>query len=103
MILQGRKTATRRIWKRNNANVGAVHKIRTDYSKRYYGKIKITGRYSQRLGDMTEEDALKEGGYSLKEFKEVWIKINGSWDDEQVVEVVEFKLVEGTEGMPRFD
>ncbi len=41
---------------------------------------------------MTEEDAKKEGGYSLKEFKEVWRDINGAWDPELEVWVVEFEL-----------
>ena len=62
-------------------------------SKEYYLIIKATKIYKQRLGDMTEQDAWHEGGYTLKEYKDVWRDINGEWDDEQIVTVVAFSKV----------
>jgi len=37
---------------------------------------------------------MAEGGYTVAEFKEVWRRINGSWDPNEVVVVYDFKVVE---------
>ena len=44
----------------------------------------ITRALQQRLGDMMEEDARKEGGYALEEYKEVSGRINGKWVPDDV-------------------
>ncbi len=42
---------------------------------------------------MTEKDADKEGGYTLKEFKRVFEDITKTvWEDDLVVWVVEFRI-----------
>jgi len=43
---------------------------------------------------MTAEEVLKEGGYTVEEFKSVWGRIVGHWDPDEVVTVYEFHLVE---------
>lgn len=51
--------------------------------------IRIGEIYDEPLGEMTDEDARKEGDYeNVEEFKESWIEINGGWDPEEVVAVV---------------
>lgn len=40
-------------------------------------KILITRVFRQRLGDVTSEEALKEGGYTVAGFRERWREING--------------------------
>ena len=67
MILEGKKTATRRVWKSNHANKGSILKVKKDYSSKWYCTIEVTRRDRQKLRDMTEEDAYKEGRYSLQE------------------------------------
>jgi hypothetical protein len=47
----------------------------------------------ERLGDMTPRDAFKEGGYSLDEYKKLWIDINGEWDPDLMVHVIDFELI----------
>lgn len=75
----------------------------TYYAKEYMYQPKAEARvwyhvarvYTQRLGDMTEEDARKEGGYTLEEFKKVWEEINETpWNPDEVVYVYEFERVE---------
>ncbi len=93
LILSGRKTQTRRVWKKPRARVGAVHKAKTAlFSRDNFALIRIIGLRRERLGDITLEDVRREGYDTLEEFKEVWIRINKSWDPELEVYVVSFEL-----------
>ena len=44
--------------------------------------------------DMSFEDFQKEGYEDVSEFERVWKEINGWWDTDAIVTVIEFKLVE---------
>lgn len=46
----------------------------------------------KRLGEFTDADAEREGGYTLDEFKEVWKEIHGNWNPDEFVNVVLFKV-----------
>lgn len=95
MILAGKKTATRRIWKKPMVKVGNIYKAKLKMlSKDYFAEIKITKLFKQKLYDMKKEDAIKEGYSNLKEFEKKWIEINGDWNGNQEVYVVEFELAE---------
>jgi len=92
LILSGRKTQTRRVWKKSRARVGAVHKAKTAlFSPDHFALIRITGLRRERLGDITLEDARREGYDTLEEFKAVWVRINKTWDPELEVYVVSFE------------
>lgn len=94
MILAGRKTQTRRAWKRPMAKVGGVYKVRTKLmTPEYHCKIEVTAIRKERLGDITEEDARKEGYASISEYYDVWERINGrgSWNPNQEVYVIDFR------------
>lgn len=67
-ILKGVKIATRRIWKIRRVKIGGEHQCKLNYYKKScFARIKITGLYKQRLGDMKEDDAKKEGYNTLEE------------------------------------
>ena len=68
--------------------------IRSSWTTSTEHRIRIDRVYEQRLRDMTEEDAEKEGGYTIEEFMELWGQIVGPWDPEEKVIVYEFKLVD---------
>jgi len=94
LILSGRKTQTRRVWKKSRAKVGVVHKAKTAlFSPDHFALIRITGLRRERLGDITLEDVRREGYDTLEEFKAVWVRINKTWDPELEVYVVSFELV----------
>ena len=96
MILRRSKTATRRIWKSPRVKIGGVYKAKLQMlSKDYFAKIKVEALYKQALGKMKHVDALQEGYESLAEFKKIWIEINGSWNANLIVDVIEFELLEG--------
>jgi len=58
------------------------------------GKIKILNIEEKKLKDFTEEDAKREGGYTLKEFKKVWKGIHSEWNPEDEVKVIHFEMIE---------
>ena len=94
MILIGKKTATRRVWKRPMVKIGGIYKCKTKMlSKDYFAKIKVIKLFKQKLVDMYGDDFSKEGYMSYNEFKEVWEEINGKWNDKQEVYVIEFALL----------
>ena len=132
MILDGTKTATRRVWKKPMVKVGGIYKAKLkmlevkckicgkiDIKKNlrnhlrkehkinrkldiernivgvYFAKIKIVSLYKQKLYNMTEGDAIKEGYDCLRDFEKIWIKINGEWNPNLVVDVIEFELIGG--------
>lgn len=96
-IQRGAKTQTRRLWdtsKPSRAKKGSVHLAKTlMLSKFYFARLEILDAHTERLGDITPEDAMKEGGYTVQEFKSIWTQINGSWDPDLEVYVVEFKCI----------
>jgi len=92
LVLAGVKTATRRRHKRPR-KAGKVYTIKSSWVDYTVHRIQIDRVYEQRLEDMTEEDAEKEGGYTLEEFKEVWENIVGPWDPNEIVTVYEFHAI----------
>ncbi len=98
MILNGTKTATRRVWKRPMVKVGGIYKAKLKMiSKDYFAKIKVTKFFKQKLKDMTQQDCEKEGYFEMGEFRNIWIKINGSWKEDLIVDVIEFEVIEVNE------
>ena len=94
MILNGTKTSTRRAWKKPMVKVGGIYKAKLKMiSKDYFAKIKVIKLFKQRLGDMDQEDILKEGYSFNYEFMDVWNKINGIYDPILEVYVIEFEVI----------
>lgn len=58
----------------------------------HFADLEITGVYRKRLGDFDDEDAKREGGYTLDQFKEVWISLHGEWNPNESVNVIRFRL-----------
>jgi hypothetical protein len=102
-IMRGKKTATRRRlsdnprspwWKEKCAyKVGQVFTINPGRGVTNIGRARVTAVYKQRLFDMTETAAWKEGFDSLVAFRIAWRSINGGFFNEEVW-AVEFEPVE---------
>ena len=94
MILEGKKTATRRVWKKPRVKVGGIYKAKLKMlSKDYFAKIKVTNLFKQPLAEMTQQDFEKEGYPQPNDFIFIWSQINGGWDRNMVVDVIEFEVV----------
>ena len=99
LILLGLKIVTRRKGKRRWRE-GAIHQCYTELPLRGskpFARVRIERVYEQELGVMTEEDAQKEGQYTLSEYRKGWKMMHGSWRTREKVWVVEFRLIEQCE------
>lgn len=93
MVLSGRKTQTRRRRKRT-LRKGRIYAVKKNWIETTGEYIRITKVYPQKLSDVSEEEARKEGFSGLDKFRDAWIRINGSWDPDMVVTVYEFELAD---------
>lgn len=104
LIRSGEKTVTRRVWKPNYPRPipGNVYPAVTDFftpREETDCWVQVPDDYErgyqERLGEMTDEDAQREGDYAtVEEFKnEGWIPLYGEWDPELLVDVVPLNYV----------
>lgn len=59
----------------------------------HFADLQIEHIARKRLRDITEEDAEREGGYTLEQFKERWIRVYGGWSPDEQVYIVSFKVL----------
>lgn len=86
-IRKGTKTQTSRKGLDPRIRVGARIEAYTKFAE-----LRVTDLARKKLGDFTEEDAKREGGYTLEEFKSVWKKLHGEWNPNETVNVVRFRV-----------
>jgi ParB/RepB/Spo0J family partition protein len=88
-ITKGIKTQTTRKAKDPRLQPGAIVRAQVTH----YSDLEITKVSRKKLGDFTNEDAEREGGYTLEEFKQVWENLHGKWNPEEYVHVIQFKFL----------
>lgn len=87
-IVEQIKTQTSRKTKDPRLQKGASVRAQVTH----FADLKITDVYRKKLGDFDDEDAKREGGYTLDEFKEVWKRLHGEWNPNESVYVIRFRL-----------
>lgn len=55
--------------------------------------LRITSIERKRLKYFDEEDAKREGGYTLEQFRKIWKKRHGRWDEDQLAYVIHFEKI----------
>ena len=88
-ILIGRKTQTSRKGMYPNIKSGRI--VRAAIA--HFADLEILDVNRKKLGDFDENDAQREGGYTLEQFKKVWKKLHGEWNPNEAVSVIRFRLV----------
>lgn len=91
-ILEGVKTQTSRTSLPDpKIKVGTI--VKAVISEPHFADLRITSIERKRLKYFDEEDAKREGGYTLEEFKKVWKETNGEWDENQLVYIIRFEKI----------
>jgi ParB family chromosome partitioning protein len=57
----------------------------------HIAELRISSVERKRLKYFDEEDAKREGGYTLQQFKKLWKKTHAEWDEDQLVYVIHFE------------
>ena len=90
LILKGVKTQTSRKGIPDpKVKEGAI--IHAAIWEPHFADLLVTKVERKKLGDFTEEDAQKEGGYTLEEFRKVWSDLHGEWNPDETVCIIHFK------------
>ena len=91
-LLEGTKTQTSRTDLPDpKVKVGAI--VHAVIWEPHVMELRITSIERKRLRYFDEEDARREGGYTLEEFKKIWKETRGEWDGNQLVYVIHFEKV----------
>jgi ParB family chromosome partitioning protein len=91
-LLNGTKTQTCRTGV-PDPKIKAGATVHAAISEPHVADLKITFVERKRLIYFDEDDAKREGRYTLKQFKKLWRKTHGEWDDDQLVYVIHFERV----------
>jgi ParB family chromosome partitioning protein len=91
-LLKGMKTQTSRTGVPDpKIKAGAI--VRAAIWEPHVADLRISSVERKRLKYFDEEDAKREGGYTLEQFKKLWKKTRGEWDEDQLVYVVHFEKI----------
>lgn len=89
-LIKGIKTQTSRL-SIPDQKIKAGATVRAAIYEPHVADLRITSIERKRLKYFDEEDAKREGGYTLEQFKKQWRKTHGQWDEDQLVYVIHFE------------
>jgi len=89
-IIDGTKTQSSRV-NPPDPKIKAGSKILATVWEPRFAELQIVSIERKRLKYFDEEDAKREGGYTLEKFKKEWQRTHGEWDDDQFVYVLHFE------------
>jgi ParB/RepB/Spo0J family partition protein len=87
-ILDGTKTQTTR--RRLDPAIAPGRTVTAALSR--FAELRVEEVVPRKLGEITEEDAQREGASTLREFREQWCRQYGSWNPEETVYLLRFRL-----------
>jgi ParB family chromosome partitioning protein len=92
-LIKGVKTQTSRPnTPDQKIKVGAT--VRAAIYEPHVADLRITSIERKRLKYFDEDDAKREGGYTLEQFKKQWKKTHYEWDENRLVYVIHFEKIE---------
>lgn len=93
-ILAGNKTVTRRMpFSRRPAVPNHYHKLKIDRTVKTYGLILILSCELEKLSNLTNEEAIKEGFNNKEHYLKYFKYLNGDVNENQLVWRIEFELM----------
>jgi ParB/RepB/Spo0J family partition protein len=89
-LLKGVKTQTSRLTLPDQkVKVGAT--VRAAIWEPRVADLRIVSIERKKLKYFDDEDAKREGGYTLDQFRRQWKKTHGEWDENQLIYVIRFE------------
>jgi ParB/RepB/Spo0J family partition protein len=88
-VLAGQKTQTTRRRLEPGIKEGVVARAVVTH----FADLQIEQVERKRLRDFTEDDAQREGGYTLEQFQERWTRLYGEWAPDELVHVVHYGVL----------
>jgi ParB family chromosome partitioning protein len=92
-LLNGTKTQMSTI-STPDAKIKAGATVYATILEPHLADLRVTSIERKKLRYFDEEDAKREGGLTLAEFKKRWKKRYGEWDEDQLVYIIHFEKVE---------
>jgi ParB family chromosome partitioning protein len=89
-LLKGVKTQASRL-NLPDQRVKAGATVKAAIYEPHLTDLRITAIERKRLKYFDEDDARREGGYTLEQFKKQWKRTHGEWDENQLVYVIHFE------------
>ena len=92
-ILAGNKNVTRRrVTGKRPAVPGHLHKLKVDRTKKTYGLILIEDCTLEPLGNLTDEEAIREGFNNKEHYLKYFKHLNGDIPEDELVWRIKFEL-----------
>jgi hypothetical protein len=92
LVQYGSKSISVRPLRKTRMRAGMVYDAKLSVvSDRPFARLLVTDIFRCRLGDITEEQAVRDGAGSLGEFRRRWEASAGGWDPSETVRVIEFR------------
>lgn len=93
-ILAGKKDITRRMPNGKRPAVpGHIHKLKVDRTKNTYGLILIEDCRIEKLSQLTDEEARREGFNDKEHYMNYFRHLNGDVADDELVWKIKFELL----------
>lgn len=94
LVMAGAKTQTRRLTRgrRCSYKVGKTYAVQPGRGKHAIGRLRVTDVRFQRVGEISDSDARREGFSSADEFVAYWRGLHGEWWPDTPVHVISFEV-----------
>jgi len=94
LVQYGSKTTAVRPLRRTRMRAGSIYEAKLSVvSDRSFSRLLVTDVYRRRLGQFTEEEAVRDGARSLDDFRRKWEAAYGPWDPARIARVIEFRAL----------
>lgn len=94
LVQYGTKTTAVRPLRRTRMRAGSVYDAKLSVvADRSFARLLVTDVYRRRLGQLTEEEAVRDGARSLEDFRRRWEAAYGRWDPARIARVIEFRTL----------
>lgn len=94
LVQFGAKTILVRPLRKTRMRAGSIYDAKLSVvAERAFARLLVTDIYRRRLGQLTEEEAIRDGAASLEDFRSRWKATFGTWNPSELIRVIEFRTL----------